>query len=154
MFPRKNPSASTKDIWAVRKDKALTFASIVTPLVIACIGGWYSLIMKDSENRVRYVELAITQLRAPPSPETAALREWAVNLLDSQSPIRLPVEARAQLKSNSLPVALSGAAQGVVLASGTATLSAGKATADGVTADGVRLDIKSRSPESDFPRRP
>jgi len=117
-----------KDIWEIRKDKALTFAGIVTPIVIAVIGGCYNSSMKDSENRVRYVELAINQLRSPPTPETAALREWALNLLDSQSPIKLSPGAKEQLKTNALPVSLSGTATGVVLASAS-TLSVGKAVA-------------------------
>ena len=122
------PPISLKDRWEIRKDKAPTFAAIVTPFIVAIIGGNYNANIKESENRIRYVELAITQLRAPPSSETAALRAWAVELLASQSPIALPLAAIEQLKANALPVALSGLAQGVALPSGTATITTGKAS--------------------------
>jgi len=124
----KEQPISLKDSWEIRKDKALTFAGVVTPLIVAVIGGCYNANIKDSENRIRYVELAISQLRAPPSPETAALRAWAVELLNKQSPIALSSDAIEQLKTNALPAALSGSAQGVVLASGSATITGGKAT--------------------------
>jgi predicted aconitase len=96
-------------------------------LAIAWVGGTYNASIKDSENRIRYVELAIEQLRSPPTPETTALREWAVELLDSQSPVKLSPAAKAQLKSNSL---LSATAAGAAIASGTAKLSVGKATGE------------------------
>lgn len=89
---------------------AALFTSVAVPLVIAGIGAWYNVNVKDSENRVRYVELAIAQLRTPPTPETSALREWAVEMLDSQAPVKLSPAAKLQLKSNPLSVQLSGAA--------------------------------------------
>ena len=85
-------------------------SSIALPLVIAVVGGCYNVNMKNSENRVRYVELAIAQLRAPPTPETSALREWAVGLLDSQAPVKLSPAAKLQLMSSPLSVQLAGAA--------------------------------------------
>lgn len=74
--------------------------------------------MKNSESRVRYVDLAIEQLRAAPTPETTALREWAVELLDSQAPVKLSDAAKRQLMS--MPIHLSGCA--VVHTEGRATL--------------------------------
>lgn len=85
-------------------------SSVALPLVIAVVGGCYNVNMKNSENSVRYVELAIAQLRAPPTPETSALREWAVGLLDSQAPVKLSPAAKRQLMSNPLSVQLAGAA--------------------------------------------
>lgn len=117
----------SKDIWQILRDVAPIVASIAVPLAIAWVGGEYNARIKETENRIRYVELAISQLRSPPTPETAALREWAVELLDSQSPIKLSEAAKVQLKSNALPIVLSATASGTVLASGTATLSAGRA---------------------------
>ena len=96
----------------------VAISSIFVPLVIAGIGAWYNISMKNSESRVRYVELAIEQLRAAPTPETAALREWAVELLDSQAPVKLSDAAKRQLMST--PIHLSGCA--VVHTEGLATL--------------------------------
>lgn len=101
--------------------KVVAISSIFVPLVIAGIGAWYNISMKDSENRVRYVELAIEQLRALPTPETTALREWAVSLLDSQAPVKLSDEAKHQLMSTPLAIHLSGSA--VADAESKATLS-------------------------------
>lgn len=120
-----------KGIWEIRKDMALTFAAIATPLVVAFIGAWYNIAVKESENRVRYVELAISQLSAKPSPETAALRNWTIDLLDSQSPVKLTPEAKDQLRSQAL--AISATARGASLSSGIGTLSAGVATGSSET---------------------
>lgn len=119
-------SALEQSTWEIRKDKALTFAAIATPMVVAFIGAWYNLAIKESENRVRYVELAISQLSAKPSPETAALRNWAIDLLDRQSPVGLTPEAKDQLRSQALVISMT--ATGAALSSGTGTLSAGVAT--------------------------
>lgn len=116
---------SLKDRWEIRKDKALTFAGIATPLIVAFIGGLYNANIKESENRVRYVELAIAQLRASPSPETAALRSWAVELLASQAPIPLSPAAKDQLKANALS-AIAGGGMGVSTGSGTLSVHTAK----------------------------
>lgn len=112
-------SSPEQTTWEIRKDMALTFAAIATPLVVAGIGAWYNIAIKESDNQVRYVELAISQLSEKPSPETTALRSWAIDLLDSQSPIKLSPEAKTQLRSQALVI--SATARGAVLSSGTAT---------------------------------
>lgn len=126
----RNTTERIKEFVEIARSIATTFAMIAVPIVIALIGGEYNKSVKESENRVRYVELAIAQLRTPPAPETAALRDWAVDLLDNQAPIKLSPTAKGQLKANALKVIpLSGAASGAVLA-GTATIIAGKATGE------------------------
>lgn len=84
------------------------------PVVVALVGGAYTWTAKQSENQVRYVELAIAQLRSAPTSESAALREWAVDLLDSQAPVKLSAAARVQLRSSRLasPPLLGGDARG------------------------------------------
>ena len=96
------------------KDLALIFSAIAVPVVVAMIGGNVNSTMKESENRIRYVELAINQLRSPPSPETAALRDWAVELLDAQSPVKLSEEAKVQLKFKALALPVSAVVAGGV----------------------------------------
>lgn len=117
-----------KDVWEILQSLAPIIASIAVPLAIAWVGGAYNATIKDSENRVRYIELAIAQLRSPPTPETAALREWATELLDSQSPVKLSSAAKAQLKSSALPLVVSASAPGAVL-TGTSMLTGGGASA-------------------------
>ena len=99
---------SQNETWKSRRDVALTFAGVLTPLIVAGLGGWFAYATKDSENRVRYVELAITQLRPLPSPETMALREWAIELLNDQAPVKLPASAKEQLRSSSLSATAPG----------------------------------------------
>ena len=105
------------------KDALLIVSAVAVPIVVANIGAEVNATMKESENRIRYVELAISQLRSPPSAETTALRDWAVELLDAQSPVKLTPEAKKQLKSYALPVsinavALGGAAESIGSATG------------------------------------
>lgn len=99
-------------------------SSVAVPIVIAKIGGEYNLNIKDSENRVRYVELAIALLRAPPTPESSALRGWAIELLNNQAPVHLSDKAKEQLQSKPLPIELSGAA--VAHSAGRANLTTGR----------------------------
>lgn len=105
-------AAASKDWWDKLRALAPFIGSIAVPLAIAWVGGEFNASIKDSENRVRYVELAIAQLRTAPTPETSALRDWAIELLDSQSPVKLSSATKQQLKSSALSVQLSGAAIG------------------------------------------
>lgn len=134
MTTSEKAAAPSKDIWEILRTLATivaSVASIAVPLVIAWVGGVYNANIKDSENRIRYVELAIAQLRSPPTPETAALRDWALELLDSQSPIKLSPEAKSQLKSNALTIPIQLSGKGTAVAGGTATLSVTEPTKPG-----------------------
>ena len=117
-----------KDAWDKCDIAIRAIAVIAIPFVIAIVGNSYNASIKDSENRVRYVELAIAQLRSPPTHGTAALREWAVEVLDSQSPVKLTDAAKAQLKSGVLPLVISATAHGGV-STGNSSASGGEATA-------------------------
>ena len=113
----------SKDIWDVLRSLAPFISSVAVPLVIVWVGSTYNASIKDSENRVRYVELAIAQLRTTPTPETAALREWALELLDSQSPVKLSPAAKLQLKLYALPLSVHLAGNSTATATGTGMLS-------------------------------
>lgn len=54
-----------KDIWQILRDVAPIVASIAVPLAITWVGGEYNARIKETENQIRYVELAIAQLRSP-----------------------------------------------------------------------------------------
>jgi hypothetical protein len=114
----------SKQVYLLSRLKRLEWSSLgnlALPVVVAIIGAWYNINVKDSENRVRYVELAISQLRTPPSAETSALRSWAVELLDNQAPIKLSPEAKRQLMLQPLSIQLSGSAVVQATASGDLT---------------------------------
>ncbi len=101
---------------------AVILSSVAVPLVVAYFGNSITIANKDSENRVKYVELAVSVLKADPKPESHALRAWAVDLLDSQAPTKLTSDARKQLQER--PLDLRPATLG------------GNATLDGVTTSG------------------
>lgn len=88
-----------KSLWEFLK----TLANISVPIVIAVMGAIVNESIKESENRIRYLELAVTQLRQTPTPETRALRDWATELLVKYSPVPFSEEAKTQLKSTALP---------------------------------------------------
>lgn len=79
-------------------------ASIFIPLVVFFVGNSYSNSIKESEIKVRYVELAISILKSDFSEKNSELKDWAVKLLDNQSPVRLSEGAKSQLKNTPLRV--------------------------------------------------
>jgi hypothetical protein len=78
---------------------AALIASIFVPVAVAFVGNGYANAMKDSENKLKYVELAIGILRAEPTRETLPLRGWAVEVLSSQSMVPISEEVKKQLKA-------------------------------------------------------
>jgi hypothetical protein len=84
---------------------AALIASILVPIAVAFVGSYYTNVMKESENRIKYVELAVAILRSEPRPEATALRGWAVEVLAKQSVVPLSAEVQKELKANSVPYA-------------------------------------------------
>jgi len=95
-------STQPKDKWDKMQAAAALIASVFVPLAVAFVGSSYSNAMKEAENKLRYVELAIGILRAEPNRETLALRGWAVEVLSSQSSVPLSDEVKTQLKISAL----------------------------------------------------
>ncbi len=67
-----------KDVWDKLLAIAGVAASILVPLVIAFVGNEHSNAIKESENRVKYTELAISILNGPPSNTNQGVRGWDV----------------------------------------------------------------------------
>lgn len=89
-----------KDFWGKLQVVAALLASVFVPLAVVFVGNVYSSAIKDSENRLRYVEISLQILRTEPSNDGAvALREWAIALLNHQSPVPLSPEAQSELKT-------------------------------------------------------
>lgn len=77
---------------------------IVVPMVLAWVVNLWSDHQKEREIEARFVELAVRILEAEPRPETKALREWAILVLDRYSRVRFSEEARRTLSERqSLP---------------------------------------------------
>src|SRR5262249_37900540 len=80
-------------------------------------GLWLGFIQKDKETRISatqkdrelqksYVELGIRILSDPPRPEAAALRKWAVALINTNSTVKM-TEAAASAVINSVPLTVN-----------------------------------------------
>ncbi len=95
-------AASKKDTWDKMQALSALFASLLVPLAVAFVGNTYATAMKDAENKLRYVELAISILRADPSKESQALRGWAVEVLSSQSVVPISEDVKLQLRISPL----------------------------------------------------
>ena len=79
---------------------AAIIASVLVPVVGGYVGGTYSSRLKESENDMKYIELAVSIIREDPKAETSALRNWAVAVLASRSIIPLPKKAQDELREN------------------------------------------------------
>lgn len=102
--------------WQKAQVIAVVMASIAVPVVLAVIGNAYTRAQKDAELvslkeqqeaelSVRYVELAVEILRAPPRKQGAQMRGWAIQVLDRFSPVSLPTPAKESLATTQLQVA-------------------------------------------------
>lgn len=91
-------SAQPKDVWDKVQAFAALTASIFIPIAALVVGNAVSTSQKNSENRVKYVEVAVSILRTEPTESTRSLREWAVEVLAAQSPVVLSAAARDELK--------------------------------------------------------
>ena len=73
--------AQQKDRW----DKAQILGTWAILLVIAFIGWRVDTSLKEGETRSRMIEMAVGILQEKPAPEVAALREWAVHVMERNS---------------------------------------------------------------------
>jgi hypothetical protein len=98
------PLISWLDI-AEKVSRTLSIAAI--PVVIA-VGGWLiQRQLQDQTIKRDYVQLAVSILQNPdPGKVPPEIREWAVDLLNDNSPTKLNAQAMASLKSGK--VTLSG----------------------------------------------
>lgn len=77
-------------------------ATALVPVVVVIIGNFYTSTIKAKENRIKYTELAIDILNNSPSDENKHIREWAVDLINYHSGVRMNKEAKDQLLNKSL----------------------------------------------------
>jgi len=86
-----------KDIWDKLTALSALIASVLVPIVLAVVGQAYTSAMKQSENRVKYTELAISILKDKPIPETQDVRAWAIDVVNQYSGVPMSSEVREQL---------------------------------------------------------
>jgi hypothetical protein len=98
-----NNCASQKDCWDKFKIIINVFALIAVPVLIGLYGHFINSTLKKKEIEVKYIEIAVSILREKPNDETAGLRNWAVDVLRSYSPIPINKDVIEELKHNPLP---------------------------------------------------
>lgn len=88
--------------WAKLRIISTFIASVLVPVVIAYASQSYTRTLKENEIGIRYVELAVTILQAPPSEQTFHLRNWAIETVNHYSTVPLGTEALSELKTQNL----------------------------------------------------
>jgi hypothetical protein len=79
------------------KQLAQIFSLIAIPIVLAVMGYLVQRSLAESGLKKDYVQMALGVLKEQPSKENAQLRQWAISVLDKNSPVPIPSSLRAQL---------------------------------------------------------
>lgn len=91
-----------KDWWDKSHLVANSVAILLVPILVGYFGSEINSAIKDKEIGQRYVELAIGILKGDPDKESPALREWAINIVNANSPVHLNPKVREELKRKPL----------------------------------------------------
>jgi len=92
----------TKDNWDKWHIVINCIAILLVPILVAYFGSKINTAIKDKEISQKYVELAIGLLKVDPDKESPALREWAINIVNGNSPVRINEKVREELKRKPL----------------------------------------------------
>lgn len=91
-----------KDRWDKWHIVANSIAILLVPALVGYFGYQINAAVKDKEISQKYVELAIGILKGDPDKESPALREWAINIVNVNSPVQLDPKVREELKRKPL----------------------------------------------------
>lgn len=81
-------------------DKLARLLSLIAiPIVLAIIGWFIQSTLSDRNVKLEYVKLAISILKEPKDKIEQPLRDWAVNLLDQNSPTKFSSQVSQALKA-------------------------------------------------------
>lgn len=61
-----------------------------------------NLVQKQGELNQKYIEIAVGILNSKPTPETEPLRDWAIDIIDKYSELKLSKDAKKLLKVKTL----------------------------------------------------
>lgn len=93
-----------------RLSRVETVSKILMPLIILFLGWMLSHSYKVKEQELKqielnqkYIEIAVGILNSKPAAETTLLRDWAIDIIDRYSEIKLSKEAKKILKEKALP---------------------------------------------------
>lgn len=88
--------------WEKAKTISAIVATAVIPIAIAWSGNWYGQLQKDKELQLKYIELSIQILSAPPSPTNQAVRKWAVDTINKYAEVKIDAQAENELLNQQL----------------------------------------------------
>jgi hypothetical protein len=96
-----------RDAWDRAGLIASWTAALIIPVVLGIGGYFLNLALKNRESQTKMVELAIDLLKVDPKPndEDKALRNWAMDVIDRYSEVKMPQKVRNALESAPLDVA-------------------------------------------------
>lgn len=80
----------------VRARQWFAIASTITAIGATII---IPMAVQNSQKRVKYVEIAVRVLEQKPVPETVAIREWAINVMDEYSDVKIDEKMKEALRN-------------------------------------------------------
>ena len=98
--------------------------------------------MKESENRVKYLELAIGILRSPPSEDTENLRVWAIDVMDKYSEVSINQKMKQELAKKRI-IQIPGGSRSFSITAGESPLKI-----ESIDEEGSQIIIKLEGPGS------
>lgn len=79
------------------KQIAQIASALAVPLVLAFIGYLVQSSLADAGLKKDYVQMALGVLKDQPTKENEQLRQWAISVLDKNSPVPIPSALKSQL---------------------------------------------------------
>lgn len=79
------------------KQIAQIASALAIPVVLALIGYFVQSSLADAGLKKDYVQMALGVLKDQPTKENEQLRQWAIAVLDKNSPVAIPSTLKAQL---------------------------------------------------------
>jgi len=90
--------------WKKAQVASAITASVLIPLLIAIVGYSVNQSIKDNELSLSYIELSVDILKENPKPGTEKLREWAIDVVNNYSDVKLSKDAQDELTKGALPL--------------------------------------------------
>lgn len=79
-------------------------SAILVPILLGLVGYGVNVSLKSDELSIKYVEIAVEILKAPPNKEAESIREWAIKVLNEHSPVKLDSGSMKELLERQLKV--------------------------------------------------
>lgn len=99
----KNRLSNPKDNWDKLQVIAKSISLIFIPLLLALITFFLQSSLKQKEVKLRFVELAIRVLQENPEKSSKELREWAANIIEKDSDVKLGGAREILVNKSPLP---------------------------------------------------